>query len=224
MAGTTYTVNFQNKTDETWTMCVYQKIPGSPGLDSVAWKQTSVPRYGDSGVKWTIEYLACVTDYQQEGGKGVYKATQQVPTQLGEKWVCKFEDSVQQLFEDGTTTPGQLLIENESGKLANLAIGMDGNVALVKPNVYGGNNAQFKATPTYYIALFKDLTKGEVISGNQVHGPLIIKFEGGETTKNYIAEIKGQTFYFFDKNNPQDSVTAPLDEMRQRIADLAKQS
>lgn len=213
---TTYTVNFANETPDKWTMCVYQELPGSTGLDSVAWKQTTVPTQGESGVQWSIQYLACLANYQQTGGRGVYKASQKLGTDLGKKWKCIYNENVQELQSDGTTTDGQLLILNESLKLANLGIGMDGDISLVKKSVYSGNSAQFTVKPTYYVALFKDLTKGEVISGNQIHGPLKIVFDGGQETKDYVAKIEGQTFVF-EEIGTTNRVEAPIAQMYERI-------
>ena len=50
--------------------------------------------------------------------------------------------------------------------------------------------------PTYYIALFQNLTKGEVISGNQIIGPLEVVFKEGPESKNYVAKIEDETFIF----------------------------
>ncbi|EIF8947090.1 hypothetical protein RAL73_003321 [Vibrio cholerae] len=193
---TTYTIDFENKTNETWTFCVYQTLPESPGLDSVSWKQTTIPKSGISGVEWDINYLVALASYKQKGGKGVYHASQSLATELGKKWEAIFDDGVQQLIESGDTTAGQLLIENKSDHLANFGIGMDGDIALVKKNVYSGNSAQFSVKPTYWVAIYKDLTQGEVISGNQIHGPLKVTFEGGQTDKKFIAKIQGNRFIF----------------------------
>lgn len=218
---TTYTVNFANETPDKWTLCVYQELPESPGLDSVAWKQTTVPTQGESGVQWTIQYLACLADYRQTGGKGVYKASQKLGTNLGQKWKCIYNEDVQELQTDGSTTAGQLLIANQSLRLANLGIGMDGDISLVKKDVYSGNNAQFTVKPTYYVALFKNLTKGEVISGNQIHGPLQVVFDGGQETKDYVARIEGETF-IFEEVGTSNRAEAPIKEMNERITALGQ--
>jgi hypothetical protein len=214
--ATTYSINFENQTPQTWTLCVYQTLPDSPGLDSVSWKQTKVPTYGVSGVQWGIQYLACLADYKQSEGKGVYMASQKLPTNLGKKWDCVYQDDVQQLLSNGDTTEGQLLLLNESQKLANLAIGMDGDIALVKSNVYSGNSAQFVVKPKYYVALYSNLTKGEVISGNQVHGPIEVAFEGGETEKNYVAKIEGSNF-IFEEIGSNLKVIAPYAQVLERV-------
>lgn len=217
--ATTYSINFENQTPQTWTLCVYQTLPDSVGLDSVSWKQTRVPTQGISGVQWGIQYLACLADYKQSGGKGVYMASQKLPTNLGKKWDCIYQDDVQQLITSGDTTEGQLLLVNKSQKLANLAIGMDGDIALVKSNVYSGNNAQFVVKPKYYVALYSNLTKGEVISGNQVHGPIEVVFEGGQTEKNYIARIEGANF-IFEEVNSGFKVIAPYAQVLERVQEL----
>lgn len=214
--ATTYSINFENQTPETWTLCVYQTLPDSPGLDSVSWKQTRVPTQGVSGVQWQIQYLACLANYKQTGGKGVYKASQKLPTDLGKAWDCVYNDGVQQLIASGSTTSGQLLLANKSQKLANLAIGVDGDIALVKSNVYSGNNAQFVVKPKYYVALYTNLTQGEVISGNQIHGPLEVVFAGGDTEKDYVARIEGSNF-IFEEVNSNFRIVAPYDQVKERV-------
>ena len=201
--GTQYTIDFQNDTPDTWTLCVYQTLPDSPGLDSVSWKQTTVPPSGESGVEWSISYLAAIVDYKQNGSKGVYRASQKKTTSLGQRWDVIFKDNTQQLMEGGSTTPGQLLLSNHSMKLANLAIGMDGSIALVKKNVYSENSAQFTVKPKYWVALYSNLTQGEVISGNQIHGPIEVTFGRGETNKTFIARIDGSSFVFGEENSRQ---------------------
>lgn len=216
---TTYNIDFQNDTNDTWTLCVYQELPDSPGLDSVSWKQTTVPTSGTSGVKWNIQYLACLANYKQDGGKGVYKASQKLDTELAKKWKCEFKDQVQQLYEDGSTAEGQLLITNLSGELANLAIGMDGDIALVKGDVYSGNSAQFTVKPKYYVALFSNLVQGEIISGNQVHGPLPVTFDGGQTSKQYVARVEGSTF-IFEEVGTKNRAVAPYAQVQDRIRSI----
>ncbi|TDQ08418.1 hypothetical protein [Pedobacter metabolipauper] len=213
---TTYSVNFENQTNNTWTLCVYQQLPDSIGLDSVSWKQTRVPTQGVSGVQWNTQYLACLANYKQDGGKGVYIASQKLNTELGKQWDCIYADGVQQLTLAGTATAGQLMITNKSQKLANLGIGMDGDIALIKRDVYSGNNAQFVVKPKYYVALYSNLTKGEVISGNQIHGPLEVIFEGGQTVKEYVARIEGATF-IFEETGTNFRVSAPLQQINERL-------
>ncbi|WP_197696970.1 hypothetical protein [Bradyrhizobium sp. ORS 285] len=219
VTNTSYFIDLQNSTPDTWTMSVYQTLPSSPGLKSLSWKQTTVPKNGESGVQWNINYLVGVANYKQSGGKGVYKASQKLGTSLGQKWACRFEDGAQQLFEDGGTSAGQVLIQNQSGDFANLGIGMDGDLALVQSDVYSGNNAQFEVTPTYWVALYKDVVQGEVISGNQVHGPIKVVFPSGVTQLTFEAYIDGKQFVF--KEQGGTALVAPVEQVERRLRMLS---
>src|SRR5579859_4044839 len=139
-----YYVDFNNGTQQTWTMAVYQTLPNSIGLESVSWKQTTVPHSGSSGVKWDILYNVAIANYQQIGGVGVYKASQTLNAELGSSWDCVFKDNVQQLVPSTGSVPGDsILINNTSGNLANLGIGMSGQGSVFKKGVVSGASAQF---------------------------------------------------------------------------------
>ena len=165
--GTTirYFVTFINQTGEErpWTMGVYQTLPNSVGLDSVSWKQTTVPRGGRSSVFWDITYDVALANYQQRGGKGIFESTQVLPTDLGKYWDIVFQDGVQQLIpgkppEGMTIDPQQIVIKNKSNLPANPGIGVSGTGSVFKKNVLNTGNAQFKVTPTYWAGLFTDLS------------------------------------------------------------------
>lgn len=187
-----YYVDFNNNTSETWTMGVYQELPGSVGLESVSWKQTTVPQMGESGVEWEVDYNVAIANYKQNGGIGVYKASQTLGASLGSVWDCVFENNVQQLrLASGSTLPDSILIRNASNQLANLGIGMSGQGAVYKRNVVGGGSAQFQVTPTYYFGLFNNLVLGEVISSNVVVGPQKLVFPSGLNCATVTARMDG---------------------------------
>ncbi|NEP76398.1 MAG: hypothetical protein F6K25_32605 [Okeania sp. SIO2G4] len=191
----TYYVDFENQTDRVWTMAVYQKIPSSIGLDSVAWKKTIVPPDGESGVEWEITYLVALANYKQSGGIGVYKSSQKKKNiSLGTQWKVVFKEGVQQLVPDGNAGSGDLIvINNDSNKFADIGVGMSGEASLYKKDVVSGSGAQFQITPTYYVGLFNDLELGTVISSNVVVGPLELKFPGGDNKAILKAYMDGQT-------------------------------
>ncbi|AOY80604.1 hypothetical protein BJP36_12415 [Moorena producens JHB] len=191
----TYSVDFKNQTDRTWTMVVFQEIPDSIGLDSVAWKKTTVPRSGESGVDWDIEYIVALANYKQTGGVGVYKASQKFNNiSLGSKWKVVFKDGVQQLEPDGDAEkPELIVINNESNQLADVGIGMSGDASVYKRDVYSGSGGQFKVTPTYYVGIFNDLVLGTVISSNVIVGPLKVQFPSGMNKAVLTATLDGST-------------------------------
>src|SRR5215213_5598783 len=123
-----YRVNFVNQTSAIWTMAVYQTLPSSVGLDSVAWKQSTAPQGGRTGVQWTTIFNVALADYEQLGGLGVYVASQLLTTLLGKRWEVVFEQNVQHLKPaEGSVEPDQVLILNKSGYLANIGMGMEGS-------------------------------------------------------------------------------------------------
>ena len=191
---TSYYVDFNNDTKQTWTMAVYQTLPSSIGLESVSWKQTTVPQSGASGVTWDIFYNVAIANYQQIGGIGVYKASQTLTTELGTSWDCIFKDNVQQLVPgSGSVPPDSVLITNKSANLANLGIGMSGQGSVFKKGVVSGASAQFQVTPTYWVGLFNSLVLGEVISSNVVVGPLQLSYPSGQNLATVNAYMDGNT-------------------------------
>jgi hypothetical protein len=189
-----YYIDFNNNTDMTWTMGVYQELPNSIGLESVSWKQTTVPTMGSSGVEWEVDYNVAIANYKQIGGIGVYKASQTLVTELGSVWECVFKDNVQQLVQGSGTAPADsIIIKNISNQMGNLGIGMSGQGSVFKKNVVSGATAQFQVTPTYYAGLFNNLVLGEVISSNVSVGPQKIVFPDGMNSATVNATMSGST-------------------------------
>jgi hypothetical protein len=189
-----YYIDFNNNTDMTWTMGVYQELPNSIGLESVSWKQTTVPTMGSSGVEWEVDYNVAIANYKQIGGIGVYKASQTLVTELGSVWECVFKDNVQQLVQGSGTAPADsIIIKNISNQMGNLGIGMSGQGSVFKKNVVSGATAQFQVTPTYYAGLFNNLVLGEVISSNVSVGPQKIVFPDGMNSATVNATMSGNT-------------------------------
>lgn len=192
-----YYVDFSNETQSTWTMAVYQTLPNSIGLDSVSWKQTTVPKSGDSGVEWQVNYNVALAEYKQTGGIGVYKASQTLPAELGTAWQCVFEDNVQQLIPDSGSVPSDtILIKNVSSMEANLGIGMSGQGSVYKKGVVSGAAGQFTVTPSYWVGLFNNLVLGEVISSNVIVGPTPIRFPDGMNLATVTAWMSGSSIKF----------------------------
>ena len=143
-------------------------------------------------MKFDLTYNVALANYSQDGGRGVYKASQTLPAELGTAWEIVYEDGVQQLKQAGQAVLSQqIIITNKSDKIANPGIGMSGSPSVYKQNVNGGANAQFLVTPSYYVGLFNDVQKGEVISSNVVVGPKSLNYPSGETVATVTANLDG---------------------------------
>lgn len=189
--GQKYFIDFENRTGKTWTLGVFMTLPDSVGLESVAWLQTTAPDGGDTGVDWTIDYQAMLADYKQEAGRGVYKASQRKDTLLGKKWKVIYQEGVQQLVEDGKAERDDtILIYNDSNETASPGMGMSGEGSVFKREILSGTAAQFVVKPTYYIGLFNDLVRGEVISSNVTVGPEKLQFPEGFNVATITASVK----------------------------------
>jgi len=222
MAGQTLSVGFKNSTDRTWTMGIYQTLPSSPGLVSVAWKQTSSPQGGQSSVRWTVDYNVAIANYFQEGAIGVYESSQVLPSLLGKAWEVVYNAPVQELQPAGDAPQrDQIIINNKSGRNANLGIGMSGVGSVFKSNVNSGAQAQFVVTPTYWAALFNDVVLGQVISSNVTIMPLMLEFAGGITRIDLEAWLEGQTLRFGEVNTG-NFVSTPLTLVHSRLALLSQ--
>jgi hypothetical protein len=194
---TQYFVDFNNETKQTWTMSVYQTLPHSIGLDSVAWKKTTAPQGGQTGVKWDVDFNVALAEYVQIGGIGVYKSSQTLSSLLGKSWDCIMLDKVQQLVpNEKVVDPNTILINNISNALANLGIGMSGQASIFKQKVVSGASAQFTVTPTYYVGLFNDVLLGEVISSNVIVGPQELKYPDGQNLATLTAYMSGSSIKY----------------------------
>jgi hypothetical protein len=214
----TYYLDFNNNTQQTWTMGVWQTLPESPGLDSVSWKQSAAPKGGSTGVSWEIDYWALVADYKQTSGIGVYKASQKLPTLLGRKWNIVMQDGVQQLEDVGTYTDGHLLLSNVSGQVASPGIGMSGSGSVFKRNIPSNASAQFSVKPKYWAGLFNKLVVGEVISSNVIVGPLEVVYPSGNNLGLLTAFMDGETIRM--TLGYGTGLSMSMSEVRARIASL----
>jgi hypothetical protein len=86
--STRYTVTFKNETTQPSVVqfAVYQEYPELPGLQSVAWKKAGAYMGGQASVEWTITYDAVLSNYNDEGGIGVYSSSQTVGAQLKDQF------------------------------------------------------------------------------------------------------------------------------------------
>ena len=78
---------FQNATDQSWQFAVYQTMPDSPGLSSVAWQIRGLPpqQVGSpppqAEVDWTMQYGICIADFDKNFNR--FTGTQFAQANLG---------------------------------------------------------------------------------------------------------------------------------------------
>ncbi|HYR26980.1 MAG TPA: hypothetical protein VEU30_00855 [Thermoanaerobaculia bacterium] len=212
-------VGFSNKAREVWTIGIYQTLSGSTGLDSALWKESVAPHQGTTNIGWTVRYNVVVADFFAFGPTGMYSSTQVLATAPGKQWKVEMDGWERQLFDDGPAAePNQIVIRNVSAHMANVGIGMDNVGSVYKRNLPSGADAQFTVSPTYWAALFKMPTTGELIASTVTTEPLILSFEGGSTRIELEAWLVGETLHFGVPSTGQ-IVSTPMDVVRARVAD-----
>jgi hypothetical protein len=193
-------VDFNNETDRTWSIVVYQTIQNSIGLDSVDWISGRVPPHGCCTLEWVEEYAVALAEHSQDTSLGIYRPFQVLTTPLGYEWDIIYKDGVQQLAMIQalpTDLQDHILINNKSGLEANPGIGMAGRGSVYKRNVLNNASAQFKVSPTYWVGLFRDIQHGEVISINVEVDPIKLQFVEGVNVATLTATREGDSLEFY---------------------------
>ncbi|CAB4435230.1 unnamed protein product [Rhizophagus irregularis] len=183
--ATKYFVTFKNESTQPSVVqfCVYQQYPDLPGLKSVAWKKAGAYMGGQATVEWVITYSAVLSNYNDEGGIGIYASSQSVGADFKDQFDITDESGIQVVKKSGTSgQDGTITITNKSNEMANVGIGMDDSLSSVIPNVYGGVEEVFQITPTYFVAAYENLELGQLISDVGIIGkPLTLQFPSGVT-------------------------------------------
>ncbi|CAG8622296.1 39277_t:CDS:2 [Gigaspora margarita] len=201
--STNYSVTFYNDTNEPKVVhfCIYQSYPELPGLKTVAWKEAGVYRGGKSEVTWKIAYNAMICEYHDDGGR--YTNSQSCNANLKDEFEVTDKDGTQVLdYFDSKGSEGTISICNSSNEKAKVGIGVDKSLAIVVPDVDGNIKTVFKITPTYYVAAYEDLKKGQVISEvGLIDHPLELKFTPGKTKAEAHLEQVGNSLKLSLKTN-----------------------
>lgn len=192
-----YCVRFENRAEGVWTLALFVILRDSPGLQSVSWQQATAPENGSATLRWRPDLGAAIADYQQEGGEGVYSASQVLPAKPGSVWDVLFLEEVQQLVLSGDSTySNQILIRNRSNLQANPGMALSGAGAVYRRNVDSGHDTVFVTSwISYQAALFREIEPGaDVRKPGPAVGPVPVNFPQGRTSATVTARLdNGQT-------------------------------
>jgi len=164
--ATSYRLALLNTTPRTWTFVVFITLPGGAGLDSVAWRLQGVaPNSGRGSIPWTDELCVAIGTRDARDGVVVYSDTQTKPAAVDQAWKIELDGGAQQLVAaGGAITPGTVQVRNDSGQLANAALGVAGTGAVYEAGLYSGASALFVPQPRYYVLLADAMVPGQVIT------------------------------------------------------------
>lgn len=198
LSDTNYQIDFENSTDENYYFAVYQKLPESAGLMSLAWQVRRVPKQignqpSTSTVTWTMNYGIAIADWDKDHKK--FTGSQTAPATLGNEYEVISQGPFPNINRQpvGTTDPGQIVFKNNTKQpnAMNLAMGLmvGDNLAVVQEVVHANESVNFDVHPTYYVACYRSIELGDLVDSDVQLGPVKVEFENGETTMKVVAYI-----------------------------------
>ena len=190
----TYSIVFQNATDQVWHFAVYQKYPSSPGLTSIAWQvlplgpqeQGNPPP--QATVSWTLQYGLCIANFDEANQQ--FTGQQFASAFLGNIYEVDTIDEAPNIKSSpiGTTNPDQIILANKTSQpvkslTMGFTLGADHHIVKAEKNVGGGENTLFRVHPDYWVACYRNIELGQMVDADVVIGdPVNVEFKGGVNT------------------------------------------
>ena len=93
-----------------------------------------------------------------------------------------------------TSTPapsGQINFKNNTQTTLKMGFCLNDKVIAVNPDgVEAGNTMQYQVHPTYYMACYRNIQQGQLITSDQALGPVTVKFPSGSTKATVKAGVE----------------------------------
>lgn len=192
--STCYHITCKNSTDESYHFGVYQTFPSSPGLKSVAWQVRGVPPKGElastADIDWTMMYGISIAKWDSDGQK--YTGKQVVSAELGKVYeviITQGDIPTIHPIPTGTTSPGLIKFKNNTDRKLDMGFTLSGELVTVQPSVYGGQTINYEVHPTYYVACYRDIERGQLVDSGLEIGPVEVKYQDGYSKCDVEAAI-----------------------------------
>lgn len=191
---TQYAIHLMNNTNDNFYFAVYQSLPDSSGLTSVAWQVYPLPKQSNQTIDWQLDYGVVITEWDPKE-KQFSAPKQEVNATPGEKY---------HVFSDGEfviidptpvhiTTNGKIAFSNKTtiphATDLDLGFTLFGNLVAARSKVHAGESVFFSVSPVYYVACYWDIELGQLVNSNIALGPAEVKFQEGVTNMNVEAYI-----------------------------------
>lgn len=210
-----YSLTFRNDTSRTWTACIYQELSPSRRFDTLAWLTVTAAPGTEGRLTWSSTLSVILGEFGTAARRPLYVPIDRAATELGTIWRIVNAGGGQRL-EPGGPAPlrDQILIANESGRIASPGVAVSGSPVSFAPRLLSGATAQFIVRPTTFAGLYTEIRTGEVIR-RAVVGPLALKFGTGMTTATLHAREEGSKMVLDLRPGGLEFVT--LEELRDRL-------
>ena len=187
---TTYYLKFVNLTNDWWHFGAYQTFPDAPGLESVIWKEYGLPTNGQVQIHWNMEYGVAITNID---GRNV-SALQIVSAQLGEMYQVITRDGItgidsNPIFTGGRSDIVSLRNNTSPAKDIDMGFALDGSIIAAQKDVGGQQQANYQVHPKYYVALFRNVQVGDLVTSDITVAPIAVEYTQGNTHATVTAYI-----------------------------------
>ena len=185
----TYSVQFKNSTENAYHFAIYQKYPNSPGLESVAWQVRGLPPRSTNRVDWTLDYQVAIADWDSNASQ--YSGGQMVPAELGQSFqVVTLESDIPNINQNPTGPAGKGLIKLKNNtipaKMVTMGFAINHKLVAAQKDVAAGEIVEFKVHPKYYVACYRAIEEGQLVSDGVELQPVTLEFQNDYT--NYTVE------------------------------------
>ena len=178
--STSYTLRLKNSTGNAYHFAVYQKYPNSPGLESVAWQVRGLGPGASNRVDWSLNYQIAIADWDPNNGQ--FSGVQICPASLGmtyEVTTAQGDIPVINTTPVYSTGPGLIKLQNNTKppQAVTMGFALSKDLVAVEKQVQAGECTEFSVHPTYYIACFREIKQGQLVSEGVKVGPVIVEFQ-----------------------------------------------
>lgn len=179
-----YTVRFKNSTQNFYHFAIYQKCPNSPGLESVAWQVRDLGPGATNRVDWSPDYQVAIADWVLNNGQ--FSASQICCAAVGKVYEVSTKDGNIPVINPTairTTSPGliQLLNNTTPAQAVTIGFAIANNLVAAQMNVAAGKSVEFSVHPKFYIACFRAIKQGQIVSEEIELGPVTLELQEGCT-------------------------------------------
>lgn len=202
---------FRNGSRRAWAVCVYQDLSQARQLETVAWLAATAAPGAEARMAWTSALSVVLGKRVSSAQHAIYLVLERAETESGSHWRV-FDDGREQRLERVGDTPlaGQILVSNDSSRVASPGVAVSAAPICFAPAVPGGATAQFVLRPTHYVALFRDVRAGEVLR-RPIIAPLPLPW-GSDATDGTLHVYERGSNLILDLQ-PGGTLRVPLDRL-----------
>ena len=186
----TYNLKFVNSSNDWWHFGVYQTFPDAPGLESIVWRENGLPTGSQAEIHWNMDYGVSITNFD---GANV-SAVQTISAQLGETYQVVIKDGITGIDSTPIAAGGPpdiVSLKNNTtpAKAIDMGFALNGSIIAAQKAVGGQQSSNYQVHPKYYVALFRNVQVGDLVTSDVTVAPIMVEYTQGNTHATVTAYI-----------------------------------